>query len=199
MKTAGKIAALAVFFVFLAGCTHKPQATPPPQAQAPVLPPTSMTQISALPDVPPPAKPNITFQAEEAKIEPAPPKRKPSRRKPKPATDQAQTPVTETAPTPPTQKAANSQPSEASPIGQLSTSTDNASTPNRRSIQDMIASTETGLNNIKRPLGTEEQKTAIQIRTFLAKAKDALNADDLDGAQTLTTKAHVLLAELTKP
>jgi len=198
MRTASKIAALAVLFVYLAGCTHKPQATPPVQAQAPVLPPTSMTQISPLPDVPQPPKPNIAFETQEAKTEPAPPKRKTPRRKPKPVTaDPAQTPSTETAP--PTQKGANSQPSETSPIGQLSTSSDNASTPNRRTIQDLIVSTENGLNNIKRPLGTEEQKTASQIRTFLAKAKDALNADDLDGAQTLTTKAHVLLAELTKP
>jgi len=39
--------------------------------------------------------------------------------------------------------------------------------------------------------------TATQIRTFLSKAKQALDQDDLDGANTLVTKAKVLLAELT--
>jgi ribosomal protein S20 len=38
----------------------------------------------------------------------------------------------------------------------------------------------------------------VEIRTFLTKAKQALSQDDLDGAQTLATKAKVLLDELTK-
>jgi hypothetical protein len=61
-----------------------------------------------------------------------------------------------------------------------------------------IDGTETGLNAIKRPLSTDEQKTATLIRTYITRARDALNADDLDGANTLSTKAHQLLLELTK-
>jgi hypothetical protein len=104
----------------------------------------------------------------------------------------AQTPPT----TPP--EVATAQPSEMSPIGQLSTANDNTNTADRRAILDLVDSTENGLNAIKHPLSSEEQKTATQIRTFLIRARDALKADDLDGARTLSTKAHLLLQELIK-
>jgi ribosomal protein S20 len=55
------------------------------------------------------------------------------------------------------------------------------------------------LNGIKRPLSTDEQVTAAQIRTFLKEAQQALDAGDTDGAHTLATKAKLLLDELTKP
>jgi ribosomal protein S20 len=45
-------------------------------------------------------------------------------------------------------------------------------------------------------LNPREQRTASQIRTFLSKATNALQAGDLDGANTLTVKARVLLSEL---
>jgi len=54
------------------------------------------------------------------------------------------------------------------------------------------------LTGIKRTLSTDEQLTSTQIKTFLTKAKQALADNDLDGAQTLATKAKVLLDELTK-
>ena len=68
----------------------------------------------------------------------------------------------------------------------------------RHEIQDLITATENGLNGIKRTLSSDEQLTATQIRTFLTKAKQALDQDDLDGANTLANKAKVLLGELTK-
>ncbi len=88
--------------------------------------------------------------------------------------------------------------SDVSPIGQLSTAGDNSTLPTRHTILDKITATENGLNGIKRPLTAEEQVTATQIRTFLTKARKALDQDDLDGALTLVTKAEVLLTELTK-
>jgi hypothetical protein len=51
---------------------------------------------------------------------------------------------------------------------------------------------------MKRPLNAEEQKTAAQIRTLVTHAREALNVDDLDGASTLSVKAHVLLLKLSK-
>jgi hypothetical protein len=96
-------------------------------------------------------------------------------------------------------QAANVQPPEMSPIGQLSTANDNSNTADRRAISDLIDSTESGLNAIKRPLSSDEQKTATLIRTYITRARDALKADDLDGARTLANKAHQLLGELTKP
>lgn len=85
-----------------------------------------------------------------------------------------------------------------SPIGQLSTTGDNTGTPARSEILKQIDETEKGLSSIKRSLKPEEQTTATEIRTFLTKAKQALSQDDLTGANTLVTKAKVLLDELTK-
>ena len=86
-----------------------------------------------------------------------------------------------------------------SPIGQLSSTSEHSGVPSRQDIKQLIDTTESGLKGIERSLSSDEQKlTATQIRTFLAKAKQALEQDDLDGANTLATKAKVLLSELTK-
>ncbi len=97
----------------------------------------------------------------------------------------------------PTQEASVS-PSDMSPIGQLSTANDNANTGDRRDIVNQINSTENDLNAIKRPLSSDEQKTVALIRTYIQHARDALKTDDLDGARTLSNKAHQLLQELLK-
>jgi len=89
--------------------------------------------------------------------------------------------------------------SDASLIGQLSTATGGGSSADREDIARQIDSTENGLNAIKRPLDSKEQKTAAQIRTFVAHARDALKTNDLDGARTLAVKAQLLLQELTTP
>ncbi|MGD0731828.1 MAG: hypothetical protein ABR956_11225 [Terracidiphilus sp.] len=67
-----------------------------------------------------------------------------------------------------------------------------------RQTASSIAATERGLNNIGRPLGKQEQKTAAQIRKYLKQAREALNSGDVDGAHTLAAKASVLLSELTQ-
>jgi ribosomal protein S20 len=54
------------------------------------------------------------------------------------------------------------------------------------------------LNGINRALSDPEQKTADHIREFLKQARAALASGDVEGAHTLTAKAQVLLAELTK-
>jgi hypothetical protein len=75
---------------------------------------------------------------------------------------------------------------------------DNATHPRRSEVERQIAQTQNCLKAIKRPLGAEEQKTAAQIRTFIIHAREALNADDLNGANTLSAKAHTLLLSLSK-
>jgi hypothetical protein len=84
-------------------------------------------------------------------------------------------------------------------LGQLSTDNANSNTADRHAIAAQIDSDESALNGIKRPLSSDEQKTAALIRTHITRARDALKVDDLDGAKTLSTKAHQLLEELTKP
>jgi hypothetical protein len=75
---------------------------------------------------------------------------------------------------------------------------DNATRPRRSEVEKQVAQTENCLKAIKRSLDGEEQKTAAQIRTFIIQAREALNADDLDGASTLSAKAHALLLSLSK-
>lgn len=97
--------------------------------------------------------------------------------------------------------AADGTPAGAAPapsIGLLSTGDVGSSAQTERDTVELITSTESGLNSIKRPLNTAEQETAIQIRSFLQKAKAAIDGHDMDAAHTLATKAKVLLEELTK-
>ena len=86
-----------------------------------------------------------------------------------------------------------------SKIGQLTSANDNSSTADRQQISSQIDATENGVNAIKRPLSSDEQKTVALIHTHITRARDALKADDLDGARNLETKARQMLEEFTKP
>jgi len=83
-------------------------------------------------------------------------------------------------------------------IGELSAGDVSKDAQTRRDTVDLIVSTETGLAGIKSFQNGQDKQTAGEIRSFLQKAKSALEADDIDGAHTLATKARVLLDELTK-
>lgn len=67
-----------------------------------------------------------------------------------------------------------------------------------RTIQKQIDETAHALDALRCPLDPEQQRTASQIRAYLTRAREALRLDDLDGAHTLSTKAHVLLLDLGK-
>jgi len=202
MISARKLAALMLLAVFVSGCKHKTPVVVPVAAQAPPPPEKPIAQVASLPPVPPPETPKVGAPGSD-QPPPPPPKPHRTRHKAKPATpatgDQnTKEPAKETQPATPTQQASLGEASEASPIGQLTTAGDSSGTPSRHDILDTIAATEKGLNDLKRALTPAEQETTVQIRTFLAKAKQALSQDDLDGAHTLATKAKVLLDELTK-
>jgi hypothetical protein len=198
MNSMRKIAVFFLLTVYVAGCRHRAPSAPPQAAQAPVVPVSTLAKNTPPPQLPPP--PLLKINPPGSTDNAAAPKPKPHRiihRKPKPsetsspeqaaAKDQAAT-----------EQASNGGGGNVSPIGQLSAAGESINTPRRRQILDEINSTEKGLNDIKRTLNQDEQTTATQIRTFLVKAKDALNQEDLDGANTLVTKAKVLLTELSK-
>jgi hypothetical protein len=191
MNSAGKIAALLLLTAFLAGCRHKTKVTPPPAAQAPVLPVSQSTKNLPPPKMPPPELPAVG-PASPATTPPKPKPHKSPRHRIK-HTESAPAPAKNQEPT-----AASNGATDMTPIGQITEAGGSTNTPRRNQILDEINSTEKGLNDIKRTLSKDEQTTAAQIRTFLAKARDALNQEDLDGAHTLVTKAKVLLDELTK-
>jgi hypothetical protein len=199
MKTASKIAVLLPLCL-VAGCSHKTKATPPPAAQAPIYPPSEVAKNAPAPQLPPPNPLDVKEGSAPPPPPPPPKPHKTTHHKQKPSdsapTQAPKDAAASTAAT--TQQAAAGEPPEMSPIGQLSSAGDRSGVPTRREIQDLITTTENGLNGIKRTLTSDEQLTATQIRTFLTKAKQALDQDDLDGANTLANKAKVLLGELTK-
>jgi outer membrane biosynthesis protein TonB len=183
MKTPAKIVVWLLPF-FLTACFHKQKAQVQPLAP-PIVdnppPPPSTASVS----LPPPV---ATIPTEPTKNAPTPPKPQPRRHKSK------ATPPAPAAST--TQEAANPAPNPAvSAVGQLSSGN---GVSFRQETEDLIGSTERGLNNITRPLSDAEQKTADQIRDFLKQAKAALGSGDVDGAHTLAAKAKVLLTELTQ-
>lgn len=194
MKTASRIAVLALLAVSLPGCEKKARTTAQPEAQAPVLPPSKMVYIPNLPALPPPSLPDVAIATTPPETtEPAHPHRVSRHRT---SAIKADTPSTEKPEQPSATQAGNNA-ATVSPIGQLSSTEEAVSSQGRQNIEHQITDTENGLNGIKRPLSNDEQLTSTQIRTFLAKAKQALADNDLDGAQTLADKAKVLLQELT--
>jgi hypothetical protein len=159
-----------------------------------------MAHVPTLPSLPPPSNPDVAVAAPpEENPEPAHPHKTPRRKPPvaKPAASGDTAPTAE-KPASTTQAANGTPTADASPIGQLSSSVEGADSQDRHDIEKLINNTENGLTGIKRTLSTDEQLTSTQIKTFLTKAKQALADNDLDGAQTLATKAKVLLDELTK-
>lgn len=226
MNSASKHAVIAFFAIALAGCTDKkPQAVQPAQAQAPALDPGAstdggtagkagalypppLTQSDAQATAPAPSAPPVDAKVEPVAPQPAPaktlklssPRKKPSPSKPASESENADASAPAQAPSAPeaTQATASAgETSAASPIGQLSTG-DPGQIETRKDTVDLIASTENGLSGIKRTLSSQEQETATQIKTFIAKAREALKNEDLDGAHTLAIKAKVLLDELNK-
>ncbi len=203
MKTACGAAVVTVLVLCLSGCPDKDKTTLPPQAEAPVLPPANMVHIPTLPALPPPPLRDVAVATEPPENpEPVHPRRT-THHKPaapiKPAAAVDTTTQTADKGVPPVQTQTASAPaSDVSPIGQLSSGGGDASSPEHQDVEHLIDDTENGLNGIKRALSSDEQVTSTQIKTFLAKAREHLADNDLDGAKTLANKAKVLLEELTK-
>lgn len=194
MGSAGKASVVLTLCVLLAGCRHRVKAVPAQATLAPALPLSTLADAFPPPDIPPVPPPNIALlKAEPVTPEPKPHKverRRPRRREviehPAPAEHHTST------------AAASTKLNDITPIGQLSAAGGSTNTPRRAAILDEITAVESGLKQLHHPLNKNQQKTANQIKTFLAKAQAALGQEDLDGANTLATKAKVLLAELTK-
>ena len=209
----------------LAGCRHAPPPPPPVAATPPPLTPSSITVITPLPSVPPEARANVQpAPVEEPKPAPAPvvvKRTRRLRRKPSPAVpaaEQAQTPApgagtaaappTGTATAPgggtaveapaamvPTSTAPTTAEAAAPALGELSAGTA-ISGQERVRMLGQIQAQETRVAKIKEPATDDGRAIQMQVRAFLAKARQAVAENDLDGAQTLNTKAHVLLDEL---
>jgi len=96
---------------------------------------------------------------------------------------------------PPSPSSNSSAAEAASKLGELSTGTTiNGSA--RTKVLGQIQLQELRLSRLKEVATSEITSVQTQVRSFLAKARQAVTENDLDGAQTLNTKARVLLDEL---
>ncbi len=201
------------------GCRHKAPPPVPQATTAPPLTPSSITVITPLPSVPPQATADVKLPAPAPVPAPAPApvlvkhRRRLHRRQVPPSTASSQTPTEAPTPAPalPTRTAASIDQSaaaseapvsksaastEAAPaLGQLSTGT--AINPRERTrMLSAIQVQEVRLDKVKGAATEGDQTLGLQIRSFLEKAREAIAENDLDGAETLTTKARVLLDEM---
>jgi hypothetical protein len=180
------LVAMLALLPAMQGCDQKAKTTQSQTLAPPIVdaPPPKPSTVSTA-DLPPPVvgTPQPTEPATTAtNTKPPTPPKKPRKK------------TTPAAPAQPTQEAANSGGSPSvSAIGELS----GGATGNQRTqTEEMINSTEKGVNGITRSLSDAEIKTAAQIHEFLKQAREALSSGDVDGATTLAKKAKVLLAEL---
>jgi hypothetical protein len=207
MRSGWKMAAFGLLLASVAGCNRRQPSVNPSAALAPSLPAWQMASLlPPLPALPPyssdrPVMLDTSIPPEPvARVEEAPPKRPRHHSKTQETAQQEPAkPSTQTTAPPETEQAANAQPSESSPIGQLSTASADTNTGDRQTLLDQINGMEKSLNDIHRSLTSDEQKTATLIRSFISHARDALKTDDLDGARSYSTKAKILLQELEKP
>lgn len=183
--------------LLLTGCVHKNHAKdqpvlapaledtpPPPPSNTPMnLPPPVVTIPSTTPKVTPPPAPK------------PPPTPAPAKKQRKPSAGKPAQAATAAPANPAPQQQAATAPPEVSAVGNLS-SGDGSDT--RLGAQQTIDDVQRRLNGIARKLNDQEQKTYVQIREYLKQARAALGSGDMDGAQTLATKARVLLGELSQ-
>lgn len=184
----------------IAGCRHKPAPAPPPAAVAPPVTSSTITVITPLPSLPPGKAPSVQ---QAPAPQPAPPPveekvhhpRRLRRKATPPKTDvSAATPA---APTNPASEApaAGEAATGAPGLGELSAGTAISSQQRTRMLDD-ISKQEARLAKLPGSASSDATAMQTQIRTFLARARLAVAQNDLDGAETLNTKARVLLDEL---
>jgi hypothetical protein len=191
---------LPLLAVWVTGCAHKQPVAAPQASTAPPLPPSSMTKVPPVPSMPAPSQPEVGPPGSDQKAQDTqpPPAHHPRRSKKHapPDTTVAAAPAAQSPAAAPPAVAAAAPPPEPT-LGQLSAGS-GADSRERAAMSEQIREQEVRLSKIKHPLNEEDEAITRQVEVFLAKARQAVTENDLDGAQTLTTKAKVLLDELTR-
>lgn len=185
---------LAFALGLMSGCAHKPVTAPAPPVPAPLPPPQTSTE--SLPKLPTPTLPDVELSLPPAPHEATPEHRHyshPLRRR-----HAAEAAPSAAAKPAPSGSSTGQEPTDSTPIGRLSTAPAAANQRSYGSIVGEITSVQDGVQGIHRALSRSEQQTVTEIEMFLGKARNALDAGDLDGAHTLTVKARVLLNELSR-
>jgi hypothetical protein len=198
--------------VLFPGCEKKKPVVPAPQAQAPApteeSTPISETQQAQAPHPPtqgtPPPDPG-QVQAAEEKAETQPESQTPddnagknkakaarsrSAKKPAPPDTARNTPPKIVV------KPDGAEPS-ATP-GLISPSPPGDVSHDQPNTEQLLQSSESNLNNIKRHLSPDEQAIVTQIRDYMSQSRQATKENDLVRARNLALKAHLLSDDLAK-
>jgi hypothetical protein len=198
----------------VSGCQKKPVA-PPPQAQAPApsetpAPSSETTQQTQGTKPPtqgtPPPDPG-QVQAAEEKQESQPETQaaddKTDKNQAKPGrsrTAKKSTPPSTTARNTPPRivvKPDSAQPS-ATP-GQISPGSPGGDVSHdQANTEQLLQSSESNLNSIKRQLSPDEQAIVAQVRDYMTQSRQATKENDLVRARNLALKAHLLSDDLAK-
>lgn len=175
--------------VLLSGCLFHRQQVPPlaPQAKTPniYVPPPSETQLPPMQadDTPPKLTDAKPVTAEEVK-----PKKHVKRQAAPPPTS-APAPVAD---------ASEPTAAPAATLGQLAPGGGAANPKQQQEAIARIAAVEKRISDLPSATADREQKQIAKIRLFLNEASDALKGGDVEGAGILTTKADLLMDDLTK-
>ncbi len=198
----------------ISGCEKKPVARAP-QAQAPAptaspAPAGPETQQAQAPHPPaqgtPPPDPGQVQAAEEkseTQADTQPSDEKADTSQNKPARSRAAK-----KPAPPSSSARNVPPKivvkpdgaepSATP-GQISPGSPNSDVSHdQANTEQLLQSSESNLNNIKRQLSKDEQAIVTQIRDYMNQSRQAIKDNDLVRARNLALKAHLLSDDLAK-
>jgi len=84
------------------------------------------------------------------------------------------------------------------PDVQISTANTQALNRQRESTNQLLDVTESRLKGLTRQLSDNEQSMAQQIRAFITQSRSANEEGDIERAQVLANKAHLLCEELVK-
>ena len=169
--------ALTLSFV-LSGCRHKPVRSPLPiGVLAPVdleMPPAD-DNPPTIAELPPPDLGQL----------PSPPPPSPPRRRPAPPKENE-----------PTQVASNDAAATLA-IGALSAGGDDTS-HSAQQVQDLINTVLKRVSALSSDTASAQRREVRQVRNFLDQAQKALKSGDAEGANTLATKATLLMDDVEK-
>lgn len=195
---------VSILLLGISGCRHKPPPPAPAAAKAPPLTPSALTVITPLPSVPAQPVPQVLKAqaappAPKPKVQPVEHKRRRRHKTPEPSVaSNAETPKTEIHPAEPgpeTPPGGLASEQSLPALGELSTGTAISSTE-RTSLLNEIAVQEVRVKKAQSLKNPAAEAILVQVKTFLGKARQAVEENDLDGARTLNMKATVLLDEL---
>ena len=168
---------LALMTVFSTGC-KKRRPKLPVIGQVPTI--VAQAPEDEIPEIEEPEEP-VTIDL------PEPPKRRPRR------------PIAK-KPIPPVQEPPKTIVNGGIPAPDVQISTANTQALNRQreSTNQLLDITESRLKGLTRQLSDNEQSMAQQIRAFITQSRSANEEGDIERAQVLANKAHLLCEELVK-